>query len=153
MSGLAGQSSKFFEPDGFGSLRDIDVLDTDAQDWQRVLDFLRSRSGRFSLVFSVDGVPRDLPPSAAEIFSVWERAAPALFIDLRGVHVAGYFFDNSTIEFDVDPRDVLRPERADLVVGFMQDLADLLGKPVILTPDNDLQNSLVRREPVGQAEQ
>jgi hypothetical protein len=142
-------SRVLFEPDGLGSLRDIYVRDADLRDWQKVLDFLRN--ARFPLDFRIDGVPTDLPLAADDVLALWERAAPALFIDLEGVRMASYFFAPDEIEFDLDPRDVVRPDQADRVLGFVQDLADLLGKPVLLTPENDPEHPLVRKEPVAPA--
>jgi hypothetical protein len=139
--------NRAFQPDEFGELRDIYVLDTDERDWQRVLDYLHGAD--LPLTFRVDGHTRPLPASIQEILMLRRHAAPQLGIDLDGVLLSCYFFTPSTIEFDLDPRDVLCPERADRVVGFMQDVADLLGKPVILTPENRPEEPLLRREPAA----
>ena len=48
-----------------GALRDIQVVDATAADWQRVLDFVRSGAGK--LEYSVDGISAAMPSDAATI--------------------------------------------------------------------------------------
>ena len=55
-----------------GSWRDIYVLDTTIEDWQRFLDMVRQGPWRFE--WTVDGVPAPLPESAARCFEVREHA-------------------------------------------------------------------------------
>ena len=148
MNGPIDRNERAFKPDEFGELRDIYVLNTDERDWQRVLDHLHGTD--LPLTFRVDGRPVPLPVSIQEILTLRQHAAPQLGIDLEGVLLACYFFTPSVIEFDLDPRDVLRPVQADQVIAFMQDLADLLGKPVILSPENHPEEPLLRREPAAQ---
>ena len=137
-----------FRSDGFGSLRDDYVLNTDSRDWQLVLDHLRQ--SEVPLAFHVDGQPRPLPTDVQAIFRLRDAAVVGLAIDLTGVLVRCHFFTPSEIEFDFDPRDVVRPEQADRVLSFLQELADLLGKPVLLAPENHPETPLVRKEPVAQ---
>lgn len=137
-----------FEADGFGSLQDILVLDTDAADWQRLLDFLRADALR--LDFSIDGIPADLPITAAQIFPVWRQAAPALLVDFQGVRLGCYFFDPSETELDFDPRDVTSDEQRTALLAFMRTLSDLLDKPVVLAPEGSHDEVLIRFEPVSQ---
>lgn len=141
-------SNAAFEPDGFGSLRDITVPETDEQDWQRVLDFLRA--GSFDLTFSVDGKPTALPASAVEIFAVWQRASPALHVEVAGVRLGCYFFEPSAVEFDFDPRDVTSDEQAAEIVAFMRGLGEMLGKPVLLTHESEPRDAIVRFDPALQ---
>lgn len=150
MDGAVVPERDVFKPDGFGSLQDIYVLNTDARDWQRVIDHVRG--GGLPHSFHVDGQPRPLPTAVGDVFRLREDAVTGLAVDLDGVLVRCHFFDESEIEFDLDPRDVVRSEQADRVLGFVQELADLLCKPVLLTPENDPDHPLVRREPLAQTE-
>jgi hypothetical protein len=121
-----------FEPDG--SLRDIYMLDTTANDWQTVLDHLR-RSGR-SVRFEVGGVEGPLPDQVSTIFGVSAEATPLLNFDVGGVDLACHFFTPSEIEFDFLPTDVQGPERLQSVLEFMAEIGQLLAKTVVLTPEN-----------------
>jgi len=149
MHGEVFLDDEVFEPDGFGSLRDIYVLDADERNWQSVVDWIRTSGLPYA--FHLDGKPRPLPAAVQDIFRLRDDAVTGLSIDLDGVVVRGHFFMPDEIEFDLDPRDVVRPDQADRVLGFVQDLADLLGKPAILTPENDPEHPLVRKEPVAPA--
>lgn len=143
------RDEELFEADGFGSLQDIVVGDTDSADWQRVLDFLGVDPLR--LTYSIDGVPADLPTSIAEVFSTWQQAAPALLIDVEGVRLGCYFFDSSEIEFDFDPRDVKTDDQRSALLAFMQALADLRDKPVFVAPEGSHAEFLHRVAPMSHA--
>ncbi|MDP9364939.1 MAG: hypothetical protein M3Q10_12070 [Chloroflexota bacterium] len=146
MNNAVARDEGVFQPDGFGSLRDVYVLDTDSRDWQHVLDHLRQ--SEVPLAFHVDGQPRPLPTDIQAIFRLRDAAVVGLAIDLTGVLVRCHFFTPSEIEFDFDPRDVVRPEQADRVLSFLQELADLLGKPVLLEPVMNFATGSVRSAPI-----
>ncbi len=131
--------------DDFGALRDIYVFDTDEQDWQRVLDYLR-RSATM-LTFRVDGHSAPLPASVSDIFSLRQQATTTLVVNLGGLQLVSHFFVPSEIEFDLDPQDVTRDEQVGRLLAFMRDLGDLLDKPVVLTPESTPDDILIRMEP------
>lgn len=140
---------KLFEADGFGALQDIVVRDTETADWQRLLDFLRANPVR--LTHSVDGVPAALPTAVAEIFSTVQQASPASLVEVEGVRLGCYFFDPFEIELDFDPRDVKTEEQRAALLAFMQALADLLDKPVLVAPEGSHAEILHRVAPVSHA--
>lgn len=132
----------FPDSEPIGTLRDIYVFDTDERDWQRVLDFLH----RSPLVrrFTVDGVEAPLPGRMSDVRALQERSAVALTIDPSGMRLGCYFFVPAEIEFDFDPRDVRSPALSERVDGFVQTLSDLLGKPAVITDENDPDTPLHR---------
>jgi hypothetical protein len=121
-----------FEWDGM--LRDIYVVGTNVDDWQRVLDALDRIEPRPSLL--VNGQPARLPTHAASLFEIRSTASPLLTADVGGVHINCHFFGDNEIEFDLDPREVTGPAQIDAVSGFMKLLAQTTGKMAILTYEN-----------------
>lgn len=137
-----------FGPAEFGELRDILVFDTDLRDWQRVVDYVRTlpRAGSFT----VDAASAALPEFASDIFALREQAVTSLGIDVAGVLVVAHFFDPSEIELDFDPCDVTTKGQRAALLTFIQTLADLLGKPVMVAPEGSHDQILLRIEPVFQ---
>ena len=127
-----------------GSWRDIYVLDASLDDWQRLLDFLRT--SRYNLTFSRVSV-EPLPAHAAEAFGGPDDVRPLLQIDVDGVVVNSHFFAEDEIEFDLDPREVEVSADAEAVFEFMGGVGRALGKPVILTPENMSELALVAYDP------
>ena len=117
-----------------GSLRDLYVLRTGEEAWDRLLGFLRG--GPWPVEYSVNDVPAALPERASDVFALREQASPLLRVDPAGLHLNCHFFDPSEIEFDFDPRDANGPAWLARLLAFMGDLAALLRKPVLMTPED-----------------
>ena len=62
-----------------GSLRDIYVLGTNADDWHALLTYLRVSP--YPVEYRVDGEIRPLPEHVADIFALREEHAPQLRVD------------------------------------------------------------------------
>lgn len=124
-----------FEIDG--SLRDIYVLDTNWQDWQALLDFLRLET--YPIKFTVGGEQRSLPENIEDIFALAQDNGVLLRIDETHLALHCHFFTSEEIEFDLDPR-AFHSEHSELQVSrllnFIRDMGRLLNKVVILTPEN-----------------
>ena len=135
-----------FESDG--SLRDIYVLETRTSDWQRLLDHLRS-SGR-ALRFSVDGLEQPLPTSASAVLALRAQSSPVLNLDVQGIDLACHFFTDTEIEFDLLPQQVRDEATLSAVLGFMTEIGSLLGKTVILTPENWQKSPIFKYDPASQ---
>ena len=157
-----GRCSEVFQWDG--SLRDIYVLGTDGRDWQQLLDFLRAEWPK--AVFEVNGAETPIPrhaaeifarkktgrcllgiDHAAEIFSNREMGRCLLRIDLGGLQLICHFFTVEEIEFDLDPREMRGEAEFSRLLGFMQSISRLLGKPVLLTPENEQERPLLAVDP------
>jgi hypothetical protein len=130
-----------------GSLRDIYVLDTNTDDWNKFLRLLVRKS--FDLTFLIDGKNDLLPSDAASIFKIRSEHNPMLSFDLGGMVLNCYFFCVDEIEIDIDPEEVTDELRFHLITSFMQDLTTVLGKPTILTPENTPELELFRATPDG----
>ena len=118
-----------FEVDG--SLRDIYVLNSSLDDWRRFVDLVRS--GRWAFHYS-DGEPL---PDPSEIFPWQEESMPGLlsiFVGSSQLNV--HFFCEDEIELDFDPGALSSADDLQAVLDFMHAVADTLGKPCILTPEN-----------------
>ena len=117
-----------------GSWRDICVLGTEIGHWQRAIDKLRVST--FQVRYARGGVDCALPVDAAEAFPEPGWADRLLSIDLGGVTVNSHFFEQTEIEFDLDPSEVRGQRELDSLVQFMHLLADATGRDAILTPEN-----------------
>ena len=126
------RATEAFEVDG--SLRDLYVLGTDEGDWARLLAFLRG--GRWPVEYSVDELPSVLPDQAEQVFELRQEASPLLRVDPDGLALHCHFFDPSEIEFDFDPARADGQAWLGRLLAFMGDIAALLGKPVLMTPEN-----------------
>jgi hypothetical protein len=117
-----------------GAWRDIFVLGTDIDGWQRMLDGLRSSHQDIS--YFRNSEPMELPENAEDAFSPNGEDRPLLSVRFCGVLANSHFFTPEEIEFDIDPREVRGQERLDGVFAFMHTLADFVGHEVILCPEN-----------------
>jgi hypothetical protein len=132
-----------FEPDG--ALRDVYVHGATLADWQAVLDHVRTHYP--PLDFSVGGDPAALPAAVAEIFPLWERAAPLLYFHVGGIGVACHFFTPDEVEFDLRPEEVTEQARLDALVDFVRGVGDATGKPVAVTIENWPEALILRYDP------
>lgn len=128
-----------------GSWRDIYVLNTTLADWQRVLDAIHK--AEHDCEYLVDGAPGVLPNDAALTFLTSKESRPLLSVKFGGVQANCHFFSVEEIEFDIDPREVADQPQLDILVEFMQLLANSTGKPAILTPENFSQAVILRAMP------
>lgn len=128
--------SCFFDPDLMGSLPDVRVPDCSAKDWQTVLDLIEERGWKcqYSEGETVLPVPR-----AGTVLS---RPADAECPQLRVWPTADVlaifrFLDDEVIDFDVDLRELQGQERLDVFCGFLWEIGQRLGKPVLMDPEGD----------------
>jgi hypothetical protein len=124
----------FFDPDLMGSLPDVFVPETSAEDWQAVLDLVGASGWKhqYSEGETVLPVPR------AE--AVLSRSADAECPQLRvwptaDVLVIFRLYSAEEIDFDVDLRELQGQERLDMFCDFLQVLGRRLGKPVLMDPE------------------
>ena len=124
-----------FDPDS-GSLFDIHVLGTTAHDWQSFLNYL---STNYEVAYSEDGVPRTVPPIET-IFEARRNATPLLQIRMHGYTIDCHFFASDAIEMDLLPDEINSQERAESALAFVADIARVLRKEVLLTPEYGTAN-------------
>ncbi len=114
-----------------GALLEIVVFDTTLEEWQCVLDYLRTE---YLVVYTEDGTERPLPT----IETVWQardERSIMLEIALPGLMVNSHFLDNKQITMNILPEQVDSSEKGEAVFQLMVEIADLLSKKVFLTPE------------------
>jgi len=131
-----------------GTLRDIYVVDTTLDDWQRILDALIEHKPN-ALAFYLEKEEAASIPSAKVIFELSLESSTLLQVTLGNVHLNCHFFCEEQVEFDLDPSELRGEEDLQGVVGFMRILANETGKPVILTHENMQDAVILTIQPPG----
>lgn len=131
-----------------GSLRDIYVLDTDKYYWNKFLNHLKSSQLNFKLL--VDGIEvNDINLNIDDILKISDEKSVLLIIDLDGVKIHCYFFCIEEIELDINPREVVNSNTANLVFEFMRNISIKLDKEVFIAPENMSDYRLITIYPNG----
>ncbi|WP_329375888.1 hypothetical protein OG625_00740 [Streptomyces sp. NBC_01351] len=130
----------FFDLEWEGCLPNVWVAGTTVEDWQAVLDLIVASGWRSE--YSEGAVVMPLP-RAGEVLS---RPADAECADLRvwpEPNVLAIFRLESADEigFDVDLRELQGQEPLDVLCGFLRAIGGRLGKPVVMTPEGDWDQS------------
>ena len=120
-----------FEPDG--SWRDVYLFGTTRRDWQTLLDWVRTidSSPRFTVDSEIGAFPSDVD----WMFDHRQEVAPSLHFVHRGIDYGLHFFQDDEIELDIDPREIRERNWPDFIAT-LSDLAVLLNREVLVTPDN-----------------
>jgi len=132
-----------------GSFRDIYLLGTDLDAWQRMLDGLSAR--QYELAYFRDDQAIELPPDAIEVFASLPECYHQLSVNLCQVQANCHFFTPDDIEFNIDPREVKGQSELDAVFAFMRCLADSASMDAILTLE-DSPDGVIFRVCPGQNE-
>lgn len=132
----------FFDIDLMGSLPDVHVPGASVEDWQAVVDLVRSSGWRYEYLVGESVLP--LP--AAEV--VLSRGADADMPDLRvwpapGLLAIFRFLDPTEIDFDIDLRELQGQGRLDLLCDFFTTIGRRLGKPVLMTAEGDYNHPVL----------
>ncbi|MBJ6117831.1 hypothetical protein JAO76_06495 [Pontibacter sp. BT310] len=129
-----------------GSLRDILVLNTNREDWRKwsslvndnyKVEFYNGRTLKTESRIDLEVV-----------FSFWEDSGSfdepiKATIKLGEVNIMCYFFIESEIENDIEPREVKTEENHQAILSYLQSVADILGKKVVLTPEMEAETILL----------
>lgn len=122
-----------FECDG--SWRDIYVLGTTLKDWSRIAEMIENAG--YQLTFQGSWSGSKFPSNISVLFPRnLDSVMTSLTIDVAGVALNCHFFDVSTIEFDLDPRQVTGQSELDTILRSMTQISKALKKLVLLTPEN-----------------
>lgn len=131
-----------FERDG--SLREIYVFDTNEDDWEKFLAYLKA--GPYILHFEIGGCPSAVP-DYGEIRAVSHDTLVLLTVDPGGLHLNCISFAPSEIELDLWPTDIAGPEALCRLLDFVRAVGNLLGKPIIITPEGEPDIPLISFDP------
>jgi hypothetical protein len=129
-----------------GSLRDIYVLDTSIAHWEKWVDMVNSK---YKVKFW--DAKTDLRTDKIDFETVkeyWDsngqREVVTATISLETITIKCYFFDDSEIENDVDPREFKSEEDHIKLVHYLNDISVTLNKEVIVTDENITDSVLIR---------
>lgn len=125
-----------------GSLRDIYVLGTGEQDWQKLLIFLHT--GIYSIRYTIAGEQSPLPERVADLFSLIHTHGGMLHVDEEHLDLHCYFYTYEEIEFDSDPRNINNEQQIFRLLDFMRMVGTALNKEIVLTPENMPRRPLFR---------
>lgn len=128
----------YFDVDG--SLRDLYVLNTTRREWQAFIDYLQTLP--VPVTHKIDGELHPLPADAGEILTLLPETLLLLSIDLHGMIINGYFYEQE-IELDLDPREVTSETQFAILLDFMRDIARAVGQPIRLTDENNSHFPLI----------
>ncbi len=122
-----------------GSYREICVFETQLDDWQRLLDFLKSSNYEVDLLDKVREAYVPLPDEADVFFVASDQQLYLLEVNIGGsapcvLHCR--FRDEAEIVFYVLPLDVTGETALLQVFDFMIKVGSTLQKDVILTVEN-----------------
>ncbi len=131
--------------DDDGSLLDLYVRGTTADDWTAVLAAL-ARSGQ-PCEFLRAGEYATMPTRCEEAFADPER--PFLAVHADGLTFRCHFFREDSIEFDLEPTQV-SAETFRGLHAFMHLLATATGKPCLLTGENSPSCVILSMTPTGE---
>ena len=121
-----------------GSLRDIYVFGTNKEDWEKWSSLVNEK---FEVEF-YNGQTQKLEPriNIETVFNFWKN--PEAFKDsnnatikLGKVIIKCYFFIESEIESDIDPRELREEADHKAIMEYLLAIKETLKKDVVLTPE------------------
>jgi hypothetical protein len=134
-----------------GSWRDICVPGVSIDEWRAMASAIPSAG--FANEFQVGGTVTSFPEDVAAAFARSPDSSSSLWsVFADRVRLCCHFFDQSEIEFDLDPREVAGQSQLDAVLEFMRVLAAATGRVALLTPENMHDAPFIRVPPTGAAE-
>lgn len=133
-----------FEPDG--ALRDIYVENVTIEDWKVLMDYLNLNhvikygpTGENQIINKID--KKYLIQMLNDETGKMEGKTVSIIID--SIIINNHFFSVDEIEFDIDPREINSFENYIKVINFMNLISQILGKPLILTGENQKEFPLI----------
>ncbi|HEX6869689.1 MAG TPA: hypothetical protein VF163_01210 [Micromonosporaceae bacterium] len=123
-----------FDPHLNGTLPDVRIVDTTVDDWQSVLDLVRSRGWRYE--YQEDGRTTRMPARADDILGRVPRTCPVVRVwpapDLLAIFRPAVA---EAIEFDVDLRDLQGQAEIDGLCAFLRAIGRCLNRAVLMYPE------------------
>lgn len=131
-----------------GTLRDIYVLNTNIEDWEKWVDMVNKK---YRVEFW-DG-KTDLKIDRIDFVTVkeyWDlngqRETITATIYLGSITVNCHFFDDSEIENDIDPREFKSEDDHIKLIHYLNDISISLGREVIVTDESIRDSVLIRKQ-------
>ncbi|HZS94793.1 MAG TPA: hypothetical protein VFA78_08355 [Chloroflexota bacterium] len=130
-------------------LLDAYVVGTGVSDWERLLAYLEART--VPVQYLKGEAPIERPADLGSLLSgVAHQWGYSMAIDLDGNIVRSFFFDKAEIDFNFQQGRLRGRRWADAVdrfVTFLQAIADVLQRPVEVTPEGMRNEVLVEIQP------
>jgi hypothetical protein len=124
-----------------GSLRDIYVQDTGVLQWDRFDRLV----GQYKYTYSFDGTSLPFPGARNALAN--REGAHLLSIALGGPVVNCHFFIAQQLELDISPKEVEGQLEHEQILAFVENLAESLGLPADITPENCERNPFLTYKP------
>jgi hypothetical protein len=125
-----------------GSLRDIYVFNVDLDEWQKLYELVHS--SQWNIILYKDGQISEYEDTTVhKLIKEKENHSIMMTINIKGILINCYFFSDTEIEFDIDPKEVKSGSDVNIVFDFMKKISKVLGKESILTVEGDPENPLV----------
>ncbi len=131
--------------DGERSLPNGRVENVTLSSWQRVLDLVDEVA--VASRFKAHGTDHPMPERATELFAsdlLLGTLNVLLEFDIR---INFFPLDETSIDFDIDSRQLVNQGCLDVVAGFICQLGQAIGQPVIVSSEADDDDVLVRYDP------
>ncbi|MEN2412993.1 hypothetical protein [Flavobacterium mesophilum] len=132
-----------------GSLRDIYIKNTTLEDWKILIHFLNSNHiikydtlGENKIINSID-LEYSIQYLLDETAQLETKIASIIIDDII---INQHFFSIEEIEFDIDPKEINSFKDYEKIVNFMEQISQLLRKPVILTGENQREFPLIEAD-------
>lgn len=119
-----------------GSWRDIYVHESTRNDWENWINLVNAN---YKIDWYNGKTERDENKIDYNvILDYWNGmrdycSTVKVFID--NIQINAHFFDDTEIENDIDPREIISIDDHNRVIDFMTKLSKVLNKPVILSPE------------------
>jgi hypothetical protein len=137
----------WFDLDLNGTLPDVYVPETTADDWRTLIALVRSEGWRWT--YLVDNEPGELP-LVEDMLSRRDQADLSLHV-WPAADVLAIFrpYEAEQIDFDVDLRELQGQEQLDLLCRFFTTIGRALGKPVLMTPEGGGNEPVLGYDPAS----
>ena len=129
-----------------GALRDIQVVDATAADWQRVVDFVRARADK--LDYTVDGTPAALPSQTSAVIALWATATPSLLFRWGDIDVATHFLGDNDLQFDFRADNIRGQAQLNQLLTFVSGVGRLVGKTILVYHEGWEMSPFFRYDPM-----
>ena len=129
-----------------GSLRDLYVLDTNVTDWEKWVEMVNRRYIVEFWDAKTDSKANKIDFEIVQEYldSNGQREVVTATINLDSLTIKCYFFDDSEIENDIDPREFKTVDDHVKLIQYINDISVSLDKEVIVTDENTKDLVLIR---------
>jgi hypothetical protein len=131
-------------------LLDAYITGTNVSDWEILIEYLEAQASPVQYFNGNDPIER--PGDLESVLTAVSSFAPgySMAIDLGGDVIRSFFFDVAEVDFNFRVRNPGEPLGAEILerfLAFLQDVANVLKRPVEVTPEGIRDEVLVQVHP------